>query len=209
MIFLLLVLTSYLLGSFPTAVWVGKIFHGIDIREHGSNNAGATNTFRVLGNSWGWIVLIIDISKGYVAATIPLFLTNFYLGFKDEVLIYQLIASFCVIVGHVFPVFANFRGGKGVATTLGIILAINLDTALISLAIFLIVFMLTSYVSLGAIIASVVFPFISFFAMKEDARIMIIFSILVALIVLFSHRKNINRLMRGEENKMNFFGRKA
>mgnify|MGYP001108654625 FL=1 len=209
MIFLLLVLTSYLLGSFPTAVWVGKIFHGIDIREHGSNNAGATNTFRVLGNSWGWIVLIIDISKGYVAATIPLFLTDFYLGFKDEVLIYQLIASFCVIVGHVFPVFANFRGGKGVATTLGIILAINLDTALISLAIFLIVFMLTSYVSLGAIIASVVFPFISFFAMKEDARIMIIFSILVALIVLFSHRKNINRLMRGEENKMNFFGRKA
>ena len=209
MIFLLLVLTSYLLGSFPTAVWVGKIFHGIDIREHGSNNAGATNTFRVLGNSWGWIVLIIDISKGYVAATIPLFLTNFYLGFKDEVLIYQLIASFCVIVGHVFPVFANFRGGKGVATTLGIILAINLDTALISLAIFLIVFMLTSYVSLGAIIASVVFPFISFFAMKEDARIMIIFSILVALIVLFSHRKNINRLMRGEENKINFFGRKA
>lgn len=209
MIFLLLVLTSYLLGSFPTAVWVGKIFHGIDIREHGSNNAGATNTFRVLGNSWGWIVLIIDISKGYIAATIPLFLTDFYLGFKDEVLIYQLIASFCVIVGHVFPVFANFRGGKGVATTLGIILAINLDTALISLAIFLIVFMLTSYVSLGAIIASVFFPFLSFFAMKEDARIMIIFSILVALIVLFSHRKNINRLMRGEENKMNFFGRKA
>ena len=149
MIFLLLVLTSYLLGSFPTAVWLGKIFHGIDIREHGSNNAGATNTFRVLGNSWGWIVLIIDISKGYVAATIPLFLTDFYLGFKDEVLIYQLIASFCVIVGHVFPVFANFRGGKGVATTLGIILAINLDTALISLAIFLIVFMLTSYVSLN------------------------------------------------------------
>lgn len=209
MIFLILIVISYLLGSFPTAVWVGKIFHGIDIREHGSNNAGATNTFRVLGNSWGWIVLIIDISKGYIAATMPLILESFYLGFKDEVLIYQLIASFCVILGHVFPVFANFRGGKGVATTLGIILAINLDTALISLAIFLIIFMLTSYVSLGAIIASVVFPFISFFGMKEDARIMIIFSILVSLIVLFSHRKNINRLMRGEENKMNFFGRKA
>ena len=186
MIFLLLILISYLLGSFPTAVWVGKIFHGIDIREHGSNNAGATNTFRVLGIIWGWIVLIIDISKGYVAATTPLFLTDFYLGFKDEVLIYQLVASFCVIIGHVFPLFANFRGGKGVATTLGIILAINLDTALISLAIFLIIFMITSYVSLGAIIASVVFPFISFFAMKEDARIMIIFSILVSLIVLFS-----------------------
>ena len=209
MIFLFLILASYLLGSFPTAVWVGKIFHDIDIREHGSHNAGATNTFRVLGKSWGWIVLAIDISKGYIAASIPLFLENFYLGFKDEVLILQLIASFCVIIGHVFPVFANFRGGKGVATTLGLILAINLDTALISLSLFLIVFLFTRYVSLGAIIASIVFPFISFFAMKEDARIMIIFSIVVSLIVLFSHRKNINRLLRGEENKMNFFGSKA
>ncbi|MDO7614820.1 MAG: glycerol-3-phosphate acyltransferase, partial [Crocinitomicaceae bacterium] len=91
MIFLFLILASYLLGSFPTAVWVGKIFHDIDIREHGSHNAGATNTFRVLGKSWGWIVLAIDISKGYIAASIPLFLENFYLGFKDEVLILQLI----------------------------------------------------------------------------------------------------------------------
>jgi glycerol-3-phosphate acyltransferase PlsY len=209
MIFLILILVSYIIGSFPTAVWVGKIFHNIDIREHGSCNAGATNTFRVLGNKWGWIVLFVDIGKGYLAASLPFFLSSLYYGFKDEVLILQLIASLCAVVGHVFPVFANFRGGKGVATTLGIILAINLDTALISLAIFLIVFLITQYVSLGAIIASILFPFISFFAMHEDARIMIIFSILVSLIVLFSHRKNINRLLRGEENKMNFLGRKA
>ena len=146
MIFLFLILVSYIIGSFPTAVWVGKIFHNIDIREHGSHNAGATNTFRVLGSKWGWIVLVIDVSKGYIAASIPLFLESFYLGFKDEVLILQLIASFCAIIGHVFPVLANFRGGKGVATTLGIILAINLDTALISLGIFLIVFLITRYV---------------------------------------------------------------
>ena len=209
MIFLILIIVSYIIGSFPTAVWVGKIFHNIDIREHGSRNAGATNTFRVLGNIWGWIVLFVDIGKGYLAASLPFFLSSLYYGFKDEVLILQLIASLCAVVGHVFPVFANFRGGKGVATTLGIILAINLDTALISLAIFLIVFLMTQYVSLGAIIASILFPFISFFAMHEDARIMIIFSILVSLIVLFSHRKNINRLLRGEENKMNFLGRKA
>ena len=209
MIFLILIFVSYIIGSFPTAVWVGKIFHNIDIREHGSRNAGATNTFRVLGNKWGWIVLFVDIGKGYLAASLPFFLNSLYYGFKDEVLILQLIASLCAVVGHVFPVFANFRGGKGVATTLGIILAINLDTALISLAIFLIVFLMTQYVSLGAIIASILFPFISFFAMHEDARIMIIFSILVSLIVLFSHRKNINRLLRGEENKMNFLGRKA
>ncbi len=209
MIFLILIFVSYIIGSFPTAVWVGKIFHNIDIREHGSHNAGATNTFRVLGNKWGWIGLFVDIGKGYLAASLPFFLSSLYYGFKDEVLILQLIASLCAVVGHVFPVFANFRGGKGVATTLGIILAINLDTALISLAIFLIVFLMTQYVSLGAIIASILFPFISFFAMHEDARIMIIFSILVSLIVLFSHRKNINRLLRGEENKMNFLGRKA
>lgn len=209
MIFLILILVSYIIGSFPTAVWVGKIFHNIDIREHGSHNAGATNTFRVLGNKWGWIVLFVDIGKGYLAASLPIFLSSLYYGFKDEVLILQLIASLCAVIGHVFPVFANFRGGKGVATTLGIILAINLDTALISLAIFLIVFLISQYVSLGAIIASILFPFISFFAMHEDARIMIIFSILVSLIVLFSHRKNINRLLRGEENKMNFLGRKA
>ena len=209
MIFFILIFVSYIIGSFPTAVWVGKIFHNIDIREHGSHNAGATNTFRVLGNKWGWIVLFVDIGKGYLAASLPFFLSSLYYGFKDEVLILQLIASLCAVVGHVFPVFANFRGGKGVATTLGIILAINLDTALISLAIFLIVFLMTKYVSLGAIIASILFPFISFFAMHEDARIMIIFSILVSLIVLFSHRKNINRLLRGEENKMNFLGRKA
>ena len=151
----------------------------------------------------------MDIGKGYLAASLPIFLSSLYYGFKDEVLILQLIASLCAVIGHVFPVFANFRGGKGVATTLGIILAINLDTALISLAIFLIVFLISQYVSLGAIIASILFPFISFFAMHEDARIMIIFSILVSLIVLFSHRKNINRLLRGEENKMNFLGRKA
>ncbi|RCL77176.1 MAG: glycerol-3-phosphate 1-O-acyltransferase [Flavobacteriales bacterium] len=209
MIFFILIFVSYIIGSFPTAVWVGKIFHNIDIREHGSHNAGATNTFRVLGNKWGWIVLFVDIGKGYLAASLPIFLSSLYYGFKDEVLILQLIASLCAVIGHVFPVFANFRGGKGVATTLGIILAINLDTALISLAIFLIVFLISQYVSLGAIIASILFPFISFFAMHEDARIMIIFSILVSLIVLFSHRKNINRLLRGEENKMNFLGRKA
>ena len=209
MIFFILIFVSFIIGSFPTAVWVGKIFHNIDIREHGSHNAGATNTFRVLGNKWGWIVLFVDIGKGYLAASLPIFLSSLYYGFKDEVLILQLISSLCAVIGHVFPVFANFRGGKGVATTLGIILAINLDTALISLAIFLIVFLISQYVSLGAIIASILFPFISFFAMHEDARIMIIFSILVSLIVLFSHRKNINRLLRGEENKMNFLGRKA
>ena len=209
MLFVVVICTGYLIGSIPSAVWVGKIFHNIDIREHGSHNAGATNTFRVLGQSWGWFVLFLDVGKGFLAASIPYFLSSLHWGFKDELLILQLLASFFAILGHVFPLLANFRGGKGVATTLGIILSINQDTALICLGIFLIVFLVSKFVSLGAIVASLFFPLVSFFIMKEDARIMIVFSILVSLIVIFSHKKNIGRLWRREENKMNFLGRKA
>jgi glycerol-3-phosphate acyltransferase PlsY len=198
-----------MLGSIPSAVWVGQLFHGIDIREHGSKNAGATNTFRVFGNKSGTIVLALDILKGYAAASIPLFLTDMHIGFKDEVLILQLTASFCAIIGHVFPVLAKFKGGKGVASTLGIIIAINPETAFICLGCFIVVFSVWKYVSLGAIVSSILFPFVSYFFMLEDARIMIIFSIVISLIVLFSHRKNMQRLVRGEENKMNFLKRKA
>ena len=209
MIFLIVIFIGYILGSIPSAVWVGKLFHGIDIREHGSKNAGATNTFRVFGNKSGTIVLAMDILKGYAAASTPLLLSHIYIGFKDEVLILQLTASFCAIIGHVFPVLAKFKGGKGVASTLGIIIAINPETAFICLGCFILVFAVWKYVSLGAIVASVLFPFVSYFFMLEDARIMIIFSIVISLIVLFSHRKNMQRLVRGEENKMNFLRRKA
>lgn len=209
MIFAVVIFLGYMLGSIPSAVWVGQLFHGIDIREHGSKNAGATNTFRVFGNKSGTIVLALDILKGYAAASIPLFLTDMYIGFKDEVLILQLTASFCAIIGHVFPVLAKFKGGKGVASTLGIIIAINPETAFICLGCFIVVFSVWKYVSLGAIVSSILFPFVSYFFMLEDARIMIIFSIVISLIVLFSHRKNMQRLMRGEENKMNFLKRKA
>jgi len=209
MIFLYVILSGYILGSIPSAVWIGKLFHGIDIREHGSKNAGATNTFRVFGNGSGIIVLILDVLKGYVAASVPLYLSHLYIGFKDDELILQLMASFCAILGHVFPVLANFKGGKGVASTLGIIIAINPDTAFICLGCFLVVFVIWKYVSLGAIVASILFPFVSFFFMKEDARIMIVFSIIISLIVLFAHRKNIHRLLHGEENKMNFLKPKA
>jgi glycerol-3-phosphate acyltransferase PlsY len=162
MLFVIVIFAGYLIGSFPSAVWIGKIFHNLDIREHGSHNAGATNTFRVLGKRWGWLVLALDVGKGFLAASVPFFLSSLYLGFKDEVLILQLMASFFAILGHVFPILANFRGGKGVATTLGIILSINLDTALICLGIFLIVFLLSKFVSLGAIVASFFFPLSAF-----------------------------------------------
>jgi glycerol-3-phosphate acyltransferase PlsY len=209
MLLLTIILIGYLIGSIPTAVWVGKAFHGIDIREHGSKNAGATNTFRVLGKRSGWFVLIVDVSKGILAACLPHFFSYLLEGYKDEFLILQLCGSFSAVFGHVFPIFAQFRGGKGVATSLGIVIGINPYAALVCLAIFLIVFLSSRYVSLGAIISALCFPFVSYFMIQEDARIMIVFTVVLGAMVIMAHRKNIDRLWKGEENKMNLFAKKA
>jgi glycerol-3-phosphate acyltransferase PlsY len=209
MLLLIIVLLGYLIGSIPTAVWVGKSFRGIDIREHGSKNAGATNTFRVLGKRFGWLVLTVDVSKGILAACLPHFFSYMLEGYKDEFLILQLCGSFSAVFGHVFPVFAHFRGGKGVATSLGIVIGINPYAALVCLAIFLIVFLSSRYVSLGAIISALSFPFVSYFMIQEDARIMIVFTVVLGVMVILAHRKNIDRLWKGEENKMNLFAKKA
>ena len=203
------VVIAYLIGSIPTAFWVGKYFHGIDIREHGSKNAGATNTFRVLGKKSGWFVLMVDILKGVAAATLPYWFQSQFIGFKDELLIMQLSASFSAVFGHVFPIFAGFRGGKGVATSLGIVIGLNPLAAAICLGVFLVVFVISKYVSLGAITAAFVFPFVSYFIIKNDIRIMIIFSIVLSFLVIIAHRKNISRLLKGEENKMNLLRKKA
>ena len=209
MLLLIIVLLGYLIGSIPTAVWVGKSFRGIDIREHGSKNAGATNTFRVLGKRFGWLVLTVDVSKGILAACLPHFFSYMLEGYKDEFLILQLCGSFSAVFGHVFPVFAHFRGGKGVATSLGIVIGMNPYAALVCLAIFLIVFLSSRYVSLGAIISALSFPFVSYFMIQEDARIMIVFTVVLGVMVILAHRKNIDRLWKGEENKMNLFAKKA
>jgi glycerol-3-phosphate acyltransferase PlsY len=209
MLLLTIIFLGYIIGSIPTAVWVGKAFHNIDIREHGSKNAGATNTFRVLGKRYGWFVLLIDVSKGVLAACLPHFFADMLIGYKDEFLILQLCGAFSAVVGHVFPIFANFRGGKGVATSLGIVIGINPYAAIVCLAIFLVVFLSSRYVSLGAITSALCFPFISYFMINEDARIMIIFTVVLGVMVILAHRKNIDRLWKGEENKMNLFAKKA
>ena len=209
MLLLTIILLGYLIGSIPTAVWVGKSFRGIDIREHGSKNAGATNTFRVLGKRFGWLVLTVDVSKGILAACLPHFFSYMLEGYKDEFLILQLCGSFSAVFGHVFPIFAQFRGGKGVATSLGIVIGINPYAALVCLAIFLIVFLSSRYVSLGAMISALSFPFVSYFMIQEDARIMIVFTVVLGVMVILAHRKNIDRLWKGEENKMNLFAKKA
>ena len=203
----LIIVLAYLIGSIPTALWIGRSTHGVDVREHGSKNAGATNTFRILGRKCGWIVLTIDVLKGLVASSLPLIFAEDYS--KNELLLFQISTSLVCIIGHIFPVFAQFRGGKGVASALGIIIGLNPVSACISVVIFLVVFLVSRYVSLGAIITSITYPFVSFFIVKEESSLMIIFTTLLGLLVVLAHWKNIRRLMNGAESKMNLLNRRA
>jgi glycerol-3-phosphate acyltransferase PlsY len=206
MFYILFSLVAYLFGSIPTAVWVGKAWYGIDVREHGSKNAGATNTFRVLGKKPGKVVLLIDVLKGALATLIPVIVSHFYLHLEVDALIkMQILAAIFAVAGHVFPIFAQFRGGKGVATSLGVIIGLQPIAALICLVIFLVVFIGSKFVSLGAICASIAFPLVVRFVLKEESMWLFGFSILLSGLVIFAHRKNIGRLLKGEESKMNLF----
>jgi glycerol-3-phosphate acyltransferase PlsY len=204
--FFIFSITAYILGSIPTAVWVGKRFYGLDVREHGSKNAGATNTFRVLGKKPGKIVLAIDVLKGLIAVLLPL--TVAYTHNENTIINYKLFAAIFVILGHVFPLFAGFRGGKGVATSLGVIFAIHPPAAGICLAIFLLVFLTFNYVSLGAIVTAISFPIVIHFVFNVSSLPLTIFSIVIGTAVVITHKKNILRLIQGSENKMHVFSKK-
>lgn len=197
---------AYFLGSIPTAVWIGKAKYGVDVRELGSKNAGATNTFRVLGKKAGKVVLMIDVLKGMLAVMLPFFILPYHFE-APELTHVQLVATFLAVLGHVFPIFAGFRGGKGVATSLGVIIGLQPIAALICLGVFLVVFMVSNYVSLGSISASVCFALLLWFGFEIKTIALPIFGTLLAAIVIFAHRKNIIRLLHGEENKMNLFKR--
>jgi len=201
---LVYIVFAYLLGSVPSAVWVGKSWYKLDVREHGSKNAGATNTFRVLGKKPGIVVLLIDIIKGVLAV-----LTPFFFGYgawgEDHLIQLQLVTGVVAVLGHIFPLFAHFNGGKGVATSLGIIIGIHPLAALLCLGVFLMVFILSAYVSLGAIVAATTFPFIVHFVFDNDNPYLLIFSILLSFAVILAHKANIQRILNGEESKMRLF----
>ena len=199
-------IVAYLLGSIPSAVWVGKAWYNIDVREHGSKNAGATNTFRVLGKKPRIVVLSIDIIKGALATFLPVIVLNSTLRIENEhVIQIQILAAIFAVIGHVFPLFAQFKGGKGVATSLGVIIGLQPLAALVCVVLFLIVFILFQFVSLGAIVAALSFPLVIRFIIQEDSNWLFCFSILLSFLVIFAHRKNIRRLVKGEEAKMNLF----
>lgn len=198
---------SYLLGSIPTAVWYGISKYDMDVRDYGSGNAGATNTFRVLGKKAGTIVMAIDIVKGFLASCIPFTAAYFGIGFTEarEVNV-QLICGMGAVFGHIFPLYANFKGGKGVATLLGMILAINIWAALVCILVFLIVFLISKYVSLGSMMAGLAFPLLLLthqFHKYSPSKFLIGFAFVLFGLLVFTHRKNIRRLIDGEENKAN------
>jgi glycerol-3-phosphate acyltransferase PlsY len=198
---------AYLLGSIPSAVWIGKKFHNIDVREHGSGNAGATNTIRVLGWKTGIPVLLIDLIKGWVATMLPVF---FHLAAKGtpEIVNYQILAGLVAIAGHIFPVFAGFRGGKGVATVFGSLLALNPLLTISCMCVFLAVLLLTGIVSVSSMTAGIAFPLLLWFVFGSDSMIFRYFSIFVAVALIVTHRKNIGRLLKGEEKKFIRLGKK-
>lgn len=202
-VILLFFLAAYLLGSIPTAVWIGKIFYKTDVRQHGSGNAGATNVLRVLGTLPGVVVLIIDAAKGAIAVSLS-FISSQLLLDAQWFSAYQLLLGFFALIGHVYPVFAGFKGGKGIATLTGILVILFPKAMIICFSIFLVLFLLTRYVSLGSITASLVFPIAVIWLTGPSTIPQIVFALIIAVFVPLSHRKNIERLLKGTENKIVF-----
>ena len=199
------VLLAYLLGSIPSAVWVGKLFYSIDVRQHGSGNAGATNVIRVLGYKAGVPVMLFDVFKGWLAVFITILFP--YNGISPDQIIYiKIAAAVAAALGHVFPLFAGFRGGKGVGTMAGVGIALYPIALLIVLGIFIIILASSRYVSLSSCIAAFSFPFIVVFVTGQHHPGLVILSLFVTVFVFFTHRANIRRLMKGEEKKFNFRG---
>jgi glycerol-3-phosphate acyltransferase PlsY len=203
---------AYLLGSIPSAVWIGLIFYKIDVREYGSGNAGATNTFRVLGYKAGIPVLMIDIFKGWASINLLVVVLE---RFNDYIIPgsveygnVQLGSGIACLMGHIFPIYAGFRGGKGVATLLGIMLAIHPPAAEWCIAIFLVTLFISGYVSVSSMIAGFSFPFILIYGFNNNHLLFNLFSILIATLVIVTHQKNIERLFRDAEPRIKFFKKK-
>lgn len=204
------VIVAYLFGSIPTAVWLGQAFYGVDVREYGSGNAGATNTFRVLGKKAGISVMLIDIFKGYTATKLAYFIGLSVTGAENstQFVNYELALGLIAVMGHLFPIFAGFRGGKGVATLFGMILAVNPSAAMLCVLVFVLVLITTKYVSLSSICAGFTFPIVTVFILQSSIKSEVLYGICVCLLILVTHQKNLERLLKGKESKVYLFKKK-
>jgi glycerol-3-phosphate acyltransferase PlsY len=196
-------LAAYLFGSIPSAVWIGKGFYNIDVRQHGSGNAGATNTLRVLGKKAGFIVLGLDALKGYAAASLAAFILP-EITDQNQLLIYKMLLGFVAVIGHVYPIFAGFKGGKGIATLLGIVIALNYWLALGCFILFVAIVSLTRYISVGSMFSAAFSPLMALFLNQNNINPLFYFCCVVAVLVIYTHRSNIKRLANGTENRFSF-----
>lgn len=203
----ILCLAAYLIGSIPTAVWLGKGIYGIDVREHGSGNAGTTNTIRVLGTRPGLIVFAIDMLKGLLAVCLAHF-ASYECGTEPFVNL-QLLLGVCAVLGHIFPLYAHFKGGKGVATLLGIAIALSPLAALACFGVFVVVLIISKYVSLGSMLGGLTFPIMIIGVLQIRIVSLMVFAVAVGVLLIITHRKNIVRLIHHEENKFSFTKRCA
>lgn len=201
-------LIAYIIGSIPSSVWIGKSYFGKDVRDFGSGNAGATNTFRVLGTQAGIIVLLLDILKGVTAASLVLYIPSVLHGTELYINL-QLLFGILAVFGHIFPIFENFNGGKGIATLFGMLIGIHYILAVACVALFVVVLLLTRYVSLSSILAAISFPFFAIYIFHRDEPLLIAFGVAAALMVVITHKKNIIRLLNGKESKANLFRNKS
>lgn len=204
-------IAAYLFGSIPSAVWIGQAFRGIDVREYGSGNAGATNTFRVLGKKAGITVMIMDIFKGWTATNLVYLIGLSVTGPQNSVQFvnYQLALGITAVMGHLFPVFAGFRGGKGIATLFGMILAVHTEAAMLCVLVFITVLVLSKYVSLSSILAGFTFPLSIIFIFQSPIRSVLLYGMSICVLILVTHQKNIERLLKGKESKVNLFRKKT
>ena len=210
-----IIILSYLVGSIPTSIIISKLTRGIDIREHGSGNAGGTNVMRVLGWKKGLLVIILDALKGAFAVVVIARLHYGGLPFQnvspfDDFTLVQIIAGIAAVIGHIWTVFAGFRGGKGIATALGMLIMIITVDMLVAVGIFIIVVTVSRYVSLGSILAALSIPFTLIFRENilhdhiQSYGTILPFVVAVSLLVVFTHRKNVMRLINGTESKISF-----
>jgi len=194
---------SYLIGSFSSAVWFGKWFFKTDVREFGSKNAGATNTFRVLGYKAGIPVFIADILKAFIAVQLANLVPDLVSGSESFYQV-KILFGISAILGHIFPLYTGFRGGKGVASMLGVVLAIHPASAGIALGVFAIVFSISRIVSISSLTTAFTFPFIIYILEKADSLTLTVFSIVASVLIVITHLKNIKRLLKGEEKRLTF-----
>ena len=200
----ILLLTSYITGSFPTSIVMTRVIKNIDIREHGSGNAGATNVFRVLGWKYAIFVLAFDILKGWLPTAVYATIIFQQLPVPDQGLV-QILCGFAAVIGHIFPIFSGFKGGKGVGSLIGVLLALYPLVFPLCLLIGVAVITTTGYVSLGSISAPIALPIIILILPKlgliSPNLSLIVFSLLVPWLIIFTHRTNISRIRNGTENR--------